>query len=292
MEISSKIKGYAEKRGIIVTGCSSGIGQATAIQLARAGFVVFATVRKSEDAQSLKSFNMTNLVPVCPLDLNHRDEIAKTAEWVREQLQIRGLNGLYGLVNNAGGSLVGPVELIDLNKFARELDVRILGSVAMIQAFLPLLRQGRGRIVWIVTPATIPTPYVTGIHACDFAVNCISRTLEIELKPWQIPNIMIRCGGIKTRAGMNTAADLDATLESARPKRTALYDARLRAWGKSMAEFDLKRTEPEEVGKLVLRSFLDRNPRRRYSIGYLSRVASVLELLPQAWTDAILKARF
>ena len=220
-----------------------------------------------------------------------RDQIEAAAEWIGAELQRRGLEGLYGLVQNGGGSLVAPVETMDLDRFGQELQARLVGSVAMAQAFLPFIRQCAGRIVWIVTPATIPTSYVTGIHACDFAVNCIARTLEIELKPWNIPNVMVRCGGIRTRAGMNTTQDLQQALDGMSPQQRALYQDPLARWGESMQAFDRHRTAAEKVAAVVQAALDARNPRRRYAVGYLSYAAAFLELLPQPWTDAILKGR-
>ncbi len=179
-------------QSVLITGCSSGIGRATAIHLAQHGFTVFATVRKEADAESLRSLNDPNLIPVCPLDLTRLEQSPSVVETVQAELKRRGQPGLYALVNNAGGGEVAPIELMNLDSFRTELQTRVLGSVAMVQAFLPLLRQSGGRIVWIMTPATIPTPYVTSIHACDFAANAIARTLNIELKSWRIPNILIR----------------------------------------------------------------------------------------------------
>jgi NAD(P)-dependent dehydrogenase (short-subunit alcohol dehydrogenase family) len=193
------------------------------------------------------------------------------------------------LINVAGGGMVAPVELMDLDVFQQELQTRLVGAVALVQAFLPLLRQASGRILWIATPAAIPTPYVTSIHACDFAANCIVRTLEIELKPWQIPCIQIRCGGIKTAKGLKTTAEVEAILH--RPNGD-LYREALLKWSEQMAAFDQKRTEPEKVAQLVLAALLAPKPKRRYSVGYMSGVAALLESLPQALTDKILKIRF
>ena len=277
---------------VLITGCSSGIGRATAVHLAHTGFTVFATVRKESDAENLRSLNEPNLVPVCPLDLARREHIPHVLETVSGELERRGKNGLYALINNAGGSAVAPIELMDLDLFQVELQARILGSVAMVQAFLPLIRQGRGRILWIVTPAIIPTPYVTSIHACDFAVNCIARTLDIELKAWKIPNVMIRCGGIKTPAGLRTTADVERLLQKASPERVGLYEQALRAWAKDMAEFDDRRTEPAKVAELVLKALATGKPKGAYSIGHMARAAALLETLPQPLTDWILKMRF
>jgi NAD(P)-dependent dehydrogenase (short-subunit alcohol dehydrogenase family) len=278
-------------KAVFVTGCSSGIGRATAVSLAEGGFTVFATVRKERDVAALRELNLPRLVPVCPLDLTRQAEISQAAGQVSAELRQRNIRGLYGLVHNAGGSSVGPVELMGLEKFGQELQARILGSVALTQAFLPLLRQAGGRIVWIVTPALIPTSYVASIHACDFAVNCIARTLDIELKPWNIPNILVRCGGIKTRAGMNTTADLESARRGWPADGAALYQKQLDRWVAQMADFDRHRSDPEQVGRLVYRSLTARNPRRRYATGYLAHTAAFLELLPPPLCDAILKGR-
>jgi NAD(P)-dependent dehydrogenase (short-subunit alcohol dehydrogenase family) len=279
-------------KSVLITGCSSGIGRQTAITLAQNGFLVFATVRKEVDVDNLRNLGLSSLVPVCPLDLTDLSQITNVAKRIADELNHRGKPGLYALINNAGGGAPAPIELIELDKFQIELQARVLGSVAMVQSFLPLIRQGNGRIVWIMTPALMPTPYVTSIHACDFAINCIARTLEIELKPWHIPNIMIRCGGIKTPAGQRTTTDIEEILRKGSPERVALYETALRNWGKDMAEFDKKRTEPEKVALVVLEALSAKRPRRRYSIGYMAKAAGFLEAMPQPISDWILNLRF
>jgi NAD(P)-dependent dehydrogenase (short-subunit alcohol dehydrogenase family) len=279
-------------KAVLITGCSSGIGQYAAIALAKHGFVVFATVRKEVDAESLRNLNLPNLVPICPLDLTNLEHISSAAKFVTNELKRRGTNGLYALVNNAGGGSPAPIELMELGQFQTELRTRVLGSVSMVQTFLPLIRQASGRIVWIMTPALIPTPYVSSIHACDFAINCIARTLDIELKPWKIPNIMIKCGGIKTPAGLRTTTDVEAVLQKGPQERVSLYKMALQEWATDMAEFDEKRTEPEKVAGIVLKALTAKQPKRRYSIGYMVQAASFLESMPQPVADWILKMRF
>jgi NAD(P)-dependent dehydrogenase (short-subunit alcohol dehydrogenase family) len=283
---------FSNGKTVLITGCSSGIGRATALHLAQQGYTVFATVRKVTDADNLRALREPNLVPICPLDLSRLDQIPGVIDQVTSELERRGQHGLYALINNAGGGTVAPIELMDLTKFQIELQARVLGSTAMVQACLPLIRQAGGRIVWIATPATIPTPYVASIHACDFAINCLARTLDIELKAWQIPNIMIRCGGIKTPAGLRTTADVELALKNGAPDRVALYEQALRAWGKDMAAFDEKRTEAEKVAAVVKTALDAQRPKRRYSIGYMARAAAILEAMPQSLADWILMKRF
>jgi NAD(P)-dependent dehydrogenase (short-subunit alcohol dehydrogenase family) len=276
-------------KSVLITGCSSGIGRETALYLARNGFTVFATVRKEADYAQLLQLQQANLIPIYPLDLTRLSDIPAVVQCIQTELLRLKQPGLYALVNNAGGGSVAPIELMDVDVFHNELQTRLVGSVALVQAFLPLLRLGAGRIVWVLTPANIPTPYVTSIHACDFAANCIARTLEIELKPWRIPNIQIRCGGIKTATGLRTTAEVEDIL---RHPKAYLYQKRLAQWSKEMAEFDQNRTNPEKVSQAIMTALCARSPRRRYSLGYMSGAAAFLESLPQPLTDVILRMRF
>lgn len=290
--ITKASRNSSDGKAVVVTGCSSGIGRQIAVTLAENDFLVFATVRKESDAEIIRELGLPGLVPICPLDLTNLEHINSVLSSTSAELRKRGKRGLDGLVNNAGGGTPAPVEWLDLQDFHRELKARILGSTAMVQAFLPMLREAEGRIVWIMTPAIIPTPYVSMIHACDFAVNCIVRTLDIELKPWRVSNIMIRCGGIRTPAGLRTVQDVEALLQKIPPERAVLYEKDLREWALEMEKFDRKRTEPAEVAAVVLKALHDRKPRRRYSVGYMSRAAALLETMPQPLADWILRKRF
>ena len=279
------------EKAVLITGCSSGIGRATALHLARQGFTVLTTVRQESDAESLRALGQPHLIPICPLDLARLEHIPPVVEAVKRELVSRGIKGLYAFVNNAGGGFIAPVELMDVGRFRTELEARLAGPVALVQALLPLIREAGGRLVWIVTPAIIPTPYVASIHACDFAANCLARTLDIELKRWAIPVIMVRCGGIQTAAVGKTYAELEEQLRSWPPERLALYEQTLRQWQEEMAAFDSQRTPPEAVAEVVGRALSAPRPRRRYSVGHMARAAAFLEALPQGLADAILKAR-
>jgi NAD(P)-dependent dehydrogenase (short-subunit alcohol dehydrogenase family) len=277
--------------GVLITGCSSGIGRAAAVHLARRGFTVFATVRKESDVQSLSKLNEPNLVPTYPLDLNNMEHIPNVVQFVTKQLSQRGKEGLYAIINNAGGGFIAPVELTNLNEFRIELETRLLGPIALPQAFLPMIRKAKGKIVWIVSPALMPIPHISNIHACDFAVNCIARTLQIELKPWKIPNIHIRCGGIKTAAPGKTARQLKESFQQWPRERSELYAQSLKEEQKVLEKFDKKRTEPEEVAKVVFKALCARKPKRRYLVGYMARTAAMVEYLPQSLVDFIMEKR-
>lgn len=172
------------------------------------------------------------------------------------------------------------------------MEARVLGPVALLQAFLPMLRQGGGRVLWIATPGLLPIPYVASIHACDFAVNCIAHTLDLELRPWGIPSILIRCGGIK-RDAREPAAEHTGKPSSSRPaERAALYAEALAREQEELVQFDRSRTGTQEVAEVIFRALCARRPRRRYRIGHLSGLSAAMELLPQTVVDFLMARRW
>jgi NAD(P)-dependent dehydrogenase (short-subunit alcohol dehydrogenase family) len=209
-------------------------------------------------------------------------------ETIQAELQRRGQAGLYALINNAGNGVTTPLEMLDVDVFQNILQTRLVGPLALVQACLPLLRQGAGRILWIMTPALLPIKYVGSIHACDFAANCLTRTLDLELAPWGIPVIQIRCGGIDTASSATTDAGIESILEH---PRGYLYRDALKKWAKGIGEFDQKRTPAEKVGEVVMAALNAPRPRRQYPVGHMAGSAALIEAIPQPLVDRILKKR-
>ncbi len=278
-------------RGVLVTGCSSGIGRKTALCLAEHGFTVFASVRRKADRDDLASLGKPGLVPVFPLDLRRLEDRGPVVTKIDTELASRGQPGLYAIVNNAGAGAVAPLELLDLESFRGELEARLLGPVALAQALLPSLRRAAGRLVWIATPAMIPIPFVASIHACDFAANCITRTFALELRPWGIPSIFVRCGGIDTAAPEKNARELEAAMKRWPEDRRALYEKRLEEETRELAAFDRRRSDPDVIANKVLEALCASRPKRVYRAGYLAGAAAILDLLPQPLVDWIMARR-
>jgi NAD(P)-dependent dehydrogenase (short-subunit alcohol dehydrogenase family) len=281
----------AKDRAVLITGCSSGIGRATAVYLAQRGYTVFAGVRRPADAQGLGMLGLKNLVPLCPLDLTQPGQISDARVKIDEELASRGLHGLYAVVNNASGGFIAPLELMDIEKMRVETQVRILGPIALLQAMLPLLREGRGRVLWIATPSLMPIPFDSSIHACDFAANCLSRTLNLELLPWGIPSVQIRCGGINTASVARSYSELDQSMRRWSDLGLDLYDDALKKTEEGFKEFDKKRSEPEIVAKTVHRALEAKKMKSRYHAGYMSGISSLMEVFPQPLIDHILSKR-
>jgi NAD(P)-dependent dehydrogenase (short-subunit alcohol dehydrogenase family) len=228
---------------------------------------------------------------LCPLDLTKQEQILSIANSLKEQIKNNELPSLYAVINIAGGGQIAPIELMNIPNFREELEKRLVGPISLLQEVLPLLRHTKGRVLWISTPGLFPVPYVADIHAPDFAVNYLARTLNLELRPDGIKNILIRCGGINTPSPKRTENNIIEKLKDCPNKRIGIYENRLDKLEKELKKFTAKRTEPEKVAILISKVLSTENPKVRYQVGYLSGLGAFLEKLPQSWVDFIMGKR-
>src|ERR687896_2441470 len=173
---------------VLVTGASSGIGGATVLHLRELGFDAVAAVRKDEDAERLAGRG----VRAVKLEVTDVDSIAAA----RDEL---GEGPLAGLVNNAGIAVAAPLEFLPLDQLRRQLEVNLIGQLAVTQAFLPALRAGRGRIVNVSSiGGRVALPLVGAYNASKFGLEAVSDSLRRELLPQGVDVIVIEPGGVKT----------------------------------------------------------------------------------------------
>src|SRR5678809_1638486 len=205
---------------VVVTGASTGIGAACALDCVGRGMTVFAGVRDPRAGEALAAKGGPLLIPIT-LDVTDGPSIARSLEVVQ---QVVGEGGLGGLVNNAGIAVGSPLEVISLTLLRKQLEVNVIGQIAVTQAFLPLLRRGHGRIVnmgSIAGRGTIPLlgPY----SASKYALEALTDALRMELQPWGIQVSIIEPGAIATpiweKSGM-MAGELEA---AATEEAMALY---------------------------------------------------------------------
>ncbi|MGH7182848.1 MAG: SDR family oxidoreductase, partial [Nitrospiraceae bacterium] len=205
---------------VVVTGASTGIGAACALDCAARGMTAFAGVRDPRAGEALAAKGGPSLIPIT-LDVTDEPSIARSLEVVQ---QVLGEGGLGGLVNNAGIAIGSPLEVISLSLLRKQLEVNVIGQIAVTQAFLPLLRRGHGRIVnmgSIAGRGTIPLlgPY----SASKFALEALTDALRMELQPWGIHVSIIEPGAIATPIWEKSdmmAGELEA---SAGEEEKALY---------------------------------------------------------------------
>ena len=180
---------------VVVTGASTGIGEACALQLDRMGFSVFAGVRREADGKALEQKASGRLTPVF-IDVADEVSIASAVETVSAAV---GDAGLAGLVNNAGIAVPAPIELVPLDALRRQLEVNVIGQVSVTQAFLPLVRKAQGRIVNMGSIAgRLAIPFLGPYCMSKFAMEALTDSLRVELRPWGIKVSLVEPGRIST----------------------------------------------------------------------------------------------
>ena len=202
--------------GIVITGASTGIGRHAAEWMANKGFVVYAGIRKDSDAESIRGVGIATLLPV-KLDVTDDASIASAVEFVSADLQKRGIS-LAGLVNNAGVGFRRSVEFMDISRWKWLFDVNVFGVARCTQAFLPLLRQGKGRIAQISSLAGLISGPLGGSYASSkWALEAISHSLRQELHPQGISVSVINPAFVKS------AIHGKAKKETMTPEEEKLY---------------------------------------------------------------------
>ncbi len=268
-------------RTCVVTGASSGLGRALALDLAAAGWRVVGTVRRSEDGERLRAASDGG---VAPLVLDVRDATA-LAGLARDVGRTLGDRPLDALVNNAGVVVAGPLEELDLDRVRDAFDVNVLGALAVTRALLPLLRRegGRGRVVNVGSiSAHVPAPFLAPYGASKAALGALSRAMRIELAPTGIDVCVVEPGNHRTDLWRTGIASLD--VDSPR------YGAALRRARDGAAR---RAAGAADVGAFVaaVRRLLD-DPRPPAAV-VVGRDAAILSSLrrwlPYAWFETIVR---
>ncbi|HYZ27772.1 MAG TPA: SDR family oxidoreductase [Thermoleophilaceae bacterium] len=269
-------KGY-----VVVTGTSSGIGEACARHLAGLGFNVFAGVRKQEDAERLAGGRIEPVI----IDVTDDASVTSAAETIGHSLDG---TGLAGLVNNAGVALAGPLEFVDVDEFQRQLDVNVTGALRMTQAMLPHLRKGRGRIVNISSiGGRVAIPLVGPYSASKFALEGMSDALRRELRPWGMDVSLVEPGAVATPIwdkGIDQAEELD---RAAPPEVRERYGEVMDALRKESEKNRTRGVPPDEVAEAVAHALTASKPKTRYLIGRDAKLrAPMAAVLPDRVMDA------
>lgn len=268
----------------MITGTSTGIGRACALRLDSAGFEVFATVRRDEDAERLRA-DAPRVRPLV-LDVTDQDAVVAAAREVEEAV---GARGVAGLVNNAGMSVGGPLEFLPLDDLRRQLEVNLIAQVGVTQAFLPAIRRARGRILNMTSVGgRIANPFLGPYHASKWGLEAVSDSLRKELRPWGIRVIAIEPGSIDTeiwRKGTEQAEELAAGLP---PEGHELYDDKIPKMLEMARRIADHSIPADRVAKVVERALTARRPRARYVVGLDARaLITANAVLPDRAIDAI-----
>ena len=276
-------KSQSKKGTVVVTGASTGIGRSCALRLDRLGFQVFAGVRKDSDGKALKQKAKGGLTPLL-IDVTEEASITAAAQAVGNAV---GEDGLAGLVNNAGIVVPGPLEFLPLADLRSQIEVNVIGQVAVTQAFLPLLRKGRGRIVNIGSiGGRLSTPFLGAYNASKFAMEALTDSLRMELKPWGISVSIIEPGNIATPMWEKGQGAADVLLEKLTPEAHELYDPAVGALREVAEKQAREAIPPSAVARAVVHALTAEKPKTRYLVGSDARLQAVVaRLVPDRMRD-------
>lgn len=274
-------------RAVVITGASTGIGAACALHLDRLGFTVFAGVRKAEDGIALQRAGSDRLVPL-ELDVTDLATIEKAHTVVSESVRT---NGLFGLINNAGIAVVGPVEAVPISDFRQQLEVNVIGQVAVTQMFLPLIRQARGRIINMGSIAGLSTmPLMGPYSASKFALEAITDALRLEVQQWGIHVSIIEPGAIATPIWDKSAIDAAEREAAIETELRTLYKPVVAAVRKIVGEASKRAISSDAVAKVVEAALTAPSPKTRYLVGTDAKLRALMaRVLPDRTSDRLLR---
>jgi NAD(P)-dependent dehydrogenase (short-subunit alcohol dehydrogenase family) len=275
-------------RTIVVTGASSGIGRAAAIALLGQGFRVFAAVRSERAAEALRSAAPAvdaDRLETLELDVTHADQIRAANKCVEAAV---GDAGLWGLFNNAGVSVAGPLEYISIDELRRQLEVNVVGQVAVTQAFLPLLRKARGRILTTGSIAGFfAAPALAPYSMSKYAIEAFSDALRRELRPWGIEVCLLEPGAIDTDIWEKGMSEFGEITRNPPPGLMENYGGLVAGLSKAAQESADRASSVEVVSREVVHAFTAARPKTRYRMGKDSKSRKLISRLPDRWIDAL-----
>ena len=265
---------------VLVTGASRGIGKTIATHLADTGWDVIAGVRSEEDGARLSESRIT---PVT-LDVTDGNHIAALADSLPERLD--------AVVNNAGVAVAGPMEALPLTDFRRQLDVNVVGQIAVTQAVLPRLRSSHGRIVFISNlNGQLSFPLMGAYSVSKFALEAAADALRLELKPWGIAVVVVEPAQTDTdmwRTADTVVAETEAAMS---PENRELYQRHVAGMKAVVATSQKSAVPPAKVAAVVEEALTARHPRARYVVGIGPKLQLALRSrMPTGMRDRVLRA--
>jgi NAD(P)-dependent dehydrogenase (short-subunit alcohol dehydrogenase family) len=273
-------------KAVLITGCSSGIGRATAEHLAARGWTVYASARRTESIAALAERGIKTLA----LDVTHEGSMQAAVA------AVEGAEGAVGaLVNNAGYSQSGALETLPMERLRAQFETNVFGLIHMCQLVLPgMRRQGAGKIVNVSSMGgRLTFPGGGAYHGTKYAVEALSDALRFEVRGFGVDVVVIEPGLIKTSFGETAAGSIDAPAAADDPY--AEFNAAVGTATAEVYEGPLARLGggPETVARAIERAISSRRPKTRYKVTPSARLALTQRrlLTDRAW-DAFMRTQF
>lgn len=270
---------------VLISGASTGMGAATARELARRGYHVLAGVRRDSDADALRG---PRIEPVI-LDITDPAQIEAVAGRITGDPAGRPLRAV---INNAGVAVNAPVELLSMAQWRHQFEVNFFGHVAVTKAVLPALYAGSGRVVTISSiGGKVAMPTYGAYAGAKFALEAMSDALRRELAPHGVSVVVVEPGGVRTEMTERGIELMNETVAGLSPDERGRWGGLLQAVISHARAFTSSGVSAEVAGRIIAEAATTRRPKIRYTIGrdaaVLTRVARVL---PDRVLDRVLAA--
>lgn len=266
--------GEAERGVVVVTGASTGIGRAVALKLTRLGYVVYAGVRRKADGEALAREAAGGCLRPLELDVTVAEHVSGAAERVAAEL---GDLPFRGVVNNAGIAVAAPLEFIPLEDLRRQFEVNVIGQVAVSQAFLPLLRGHRGRLVFVGSVSGLVSTRMLGAYAASkFALEAVGDAFRRELEPHGVRVALVEPGRIATPIWDKSLKDGLERMDALGPQAREYYGELIEELIEEARDAPVDGAPPELVAKAVARALSARRTRTRYFVGSDAHIINVI----------------
>jgi NAD(P)-dependent dehydrogenase (short-subunit alcohol dehydrogenase family) len=267
---------------VFVTGANSGIGLATADRLERAGFTVLRGVRRPDKLPE-------TVKDVVEIDLAEPESVRRAGAEVTE----RAAGRLVGLVNNAGYTVSGPFESLDVDDWRAQFEVNFFGPIILTRALLPSLLTTKGRVVNVGSiGGRMSMPFVGPYNSSKFAVRSWTDAMRMELAPHGVHVSLIEPGSIDTPLWQKGNELADEQLDRLTDEQQERYAAQITGARKA-ADFAAGHGIPaDRVAEVIEHALTAHRPKGRYLVGTDARVQATLSMLPAAASDRIMSTVF
>jgi len=274
------------KKSVLITGASSGLGQAAALHLARNGFQVFAAARSIQGV-----FNGVSGIETISMDVACETSVANAFEQIARVTDGRPL---WGLVNNAGICVPSPLELLDANELRRQLDTNVIGQLLVTQAAMPQLRRSHGRVVNVTSGlGSIAVPYLGAYSIAQFAKMAFTDALRRELLNSGVSVSVVQPGAIHTPIWDKFLTTGQHILAQAGEEVQALYGPSFRAFlEQSEASAQGTVTTVDAFAEVIAQVLTAQTPASHYCVGNdAAEFVAMARNLSAAELDALFAAQ-
>lgn len=269
---------------VIVTGASTGIGAATARELARRGFHVLAGVRRDRDADAIRRPGIEPLL----IDITNAEHVRALAARVDQDPRGRRLRAV---VNNAGMGVNVPVETFPMDAWRKLFEVNLFGHVAVTQAVLPALIRSKGRVINISSVGGKVAMATYGPYAATkFALEAVSDALRRELASTGVQVVVVEPGAVSTEMPSRAVATANDLAAAMTPEQRLRYGGLVRAVNAQTISHTTSCLPADAAAVVIAKAVTTRRPRTRYTVGREAALIRVTRFIPDRALDRILAA--